>query len=308
MRDSFFNILLATAQTKSDIFVITADLGFKLFDNFKKEQPSRFYNVGVAESNMIGISAGLSLCGKNVYCYSFIPFLLMRAFEQIRNNIDYHNLNVKLVGVGSGFTYGANGFTHFGLDDLALTRAFTNMTVVVPADPVEAKCFAALSCKYQGPMYIRLGRTGEPILHKKKPNLRIGKALVLRRGKNLALFAIGSMVYTGSLLADMLSVKGIEVTLVNVHTFKPIDSEIIKEIAATHKIIYSLEEHYVDGGLGTAVAEILAETSYIGAFKKIGIKRLKDDIGDADYLRRKHGLSVENLYNMILKEVKSGEW
>ncbi len=290
-------------QNNEDIFVLTADLGFKLFDNFKIKCSERFYDIGVAEANMIGISAGLALCGKNVYCYSIIPFLVMRAFEQIRVDIAYHNLNVKLIGVGGGFTYGLEGFTHFGLEDLALMRSLPNMTVVVPADLIEAKCLAELSYDYKGPMYIRLGRTGEPVIHDNNPALKIGKAIILKEGENIAIFAIGNMVYIGKQVVDILVTKGIDATLINMHTLKPLDVETVIQIASSHKALFSLEEHNIDGGLGTAIAEVLAEINYNGKFKRFGINGLNNVIGKADYLREQHGLTVERIYSEISNKI-----
>ncbi|MEW6409357.1 MAG: transketolase C-terminal domain-containing protein, partial [Nitrospirota bacterium] len=241
------------------MFVLTADLGYKLFDNIRADCPDRFYDIGVAEANMIGIAAGLSSCGKNVYCYSIAPFLVMRAFEQVRIDVAYHGLNVKLVGVGGGFTYGLEGITHFGLEDLALMRSLPNMTVVVPADPFEAQRLAAVSVRYQGPMYIRLGKTGEPCVYDAEPDFEIGEATILKDGKDLAIFAIGNMVYTGKQLLGLLTRKGISATLINMHTLKPLDITAVNQIAEVHDIILSLEEHNIHGGLGSAVAEVLAE-------------------------------------------------
>jgi transketolase len=305
MRPSFFEALGKLYQKKRDIFVLTADLGYRLFDNFKTKCEDRFYNVGVAEANMIGIASGLALSGKNVYCYSIIPFLIMRAFEQIRIDIAYHNLNVKLVGVGGGFTYGLEGFTHFGLEDFALMRTLPNVAVVVPADPFEAKCLAKISYEYEGPMYIRLGKTGETAIHKRTPDFQIGKSIVLTQGKDIALFAIGSMVSVSKEVAVLLKKRGINPTLINMHTIKPLDKATINQIASTHNAIFSLEEHYIDGGLGTAIAEVLSESKYCGLFKRFGIDRLNKHIGNCDYLRRKYGLSPDEISKNILKEMKS---
>ena len=302
MRDTFFKTIGEIANHNDDIFILTGDLGFKLFDDFKTRYPERFYDVGVAESNMAGIAAGLALSGKNVYCYSIIPFLIMRAYEHIRVDIAYQNLNVKLVGVGGGFTYGLEGFTHYGLEDLALMRSLPNMTVIVPADKIEARCVAELSYKHQGPVYIRLGRTGEAVIHETSPAFDIGKAICLRYGSEVALFAIGNMVHTGIIVADLLSREGLKATLINMHTIKPLDTEIIFQVASNHKYIFTLEEHNVHGGLGSCVAEVLSEVNFNGNFKRFGIpSNLENYIGSADYLRNKYGLTPECIYNEIMK-------
>lgn len=305
MRVAFFETLAEMGKDREDIFVLTADLGFKLFDGFNAACPSRFFDVGVAESNMIGLAAGLSLSGKTVYCYSIIPFLVMRPFEQIRMDVAYENLNVRLVGVGGGFTYGLEGISHFGLEDLALMRSLPNMCIVVPADPLEAQCLARLSCGHEGPMYIRLGKTGEPRIHERMPAFHIGKSMVLKEGRHAAIIAVGSMVLAGKQVASLLEKRGIDATLVNMHTIKPLDVEAISHIASTHEAIFTLEEHNITGGLGSAVAEILAETGFGGPFRRFGIDaRPRGFIGHADYLKERYGLSPEKIFADIIKIIK----
>ncbi len=305
MRSVFFKTIENLAQENDDIFLLSGDLGFKLFDSFRSKFSNRFYDVGIAESNMISVAAGLSLCNKNVYCYSIIPFLTMRAYEQIRIDISYQNLNVKIIGAGSGFTYGLEGMTHFGLEDLCLMRALQNMSVVVPADKIEAECVARLSSDYPGPLYIRMGKNDGPLIHNSKPDLKIGKAMVLSEGTNAAIFAIGDMVNVGKQVAIKLKEKGINPTLINMHTLKPLDVETIMQIAGTHNAIFSLEEHSIQGGLGSAIAEVLAESRYNGIFKRIGIpERLEDCIGDADYLREKYGLTPDKIFATILNKME----
>ena len=305
MRSSFFKSLAEVAKKRDDIIILTGDLGFRLFDDFKSRYPDRFYDVGVAEANMVGIAAGLSLCGKNVYCYSIAPFLLMRTFEHIRIDIAYNKLNVKLVGVGGGLTYGLEGITHFGLEDLALMRMLPNMTIVVPADPKEAHTLAETCVDHEGPIYIRLGRTGEPSIHKRSVEFEIGKPIFLNEGKNIAVFAIGNMVSISKQVADMLKQNGINITLVNMHTLRPLNKAIIEQIGSTHEYIFTVEEHYIHGGLGSATLEVLAESGYKGRLKRIGIpEKLGSYIGKADYLRSKYGLSVEGIYKRILNEIE----
>ncbi len=293
--------LLQAYRDADDLFVLTADLGFRLFDGFEAAAPRRFYNVGVAESNMIGIAAGLSLCGKSVYCYSIIPFLVMRPFEQIRVDIAYHGLNVKLVGAGGGFTYGCEGFTHFALEDLALMSSLPNMTVVVPADPLEAEAVAGLSLEHDGPMYIRLGGRGGPVIHDRTPEMEIGRAMVLREGEDAAVIATGEMVHAGMLVAGMLSERGVSTTVVNMHTLKPLDTGIIAALASTHEAVFTIEEHNTRGGLGSAVSAVLAENGYSGVFRRFGIDEgaCKGFVGGSAFLRERSGLTPENLSEAI---------
>ncbi|MFB0564483.1 MAG: transketolase family protein [Candidatus Aminicenantaceae bacterium] len=305
MRVNFFRALQDLAKERKNIILLTGDLGFKLFDSFRSQYPDRFYNVGVAESNMIGIAAGLSLSGKNVYCYSIIPFLIMRTFEHIRIDLAYNNLKVKLVGAGGGFTYGLEGYTHFGLEDLALMRSLPNMTVVVPADPQEAISLAKASVEYDGPIYIRLGKTGEPFIHEKPIEFRIGRSIILSEGKDIAIFAIGSMVYPLIATVELLKKAGFNATLINMHTLKPLDKAIIEQVSSSHSFIFTVEEHYVNGGLGSAVAEVLAESGFNGSFRRIGIPNdLGKYIGKSDYLKGKYGLTTEGVYKKIIECVE----
>jgi transketolase len=227
----------------------------------------------------------------------------MRAFEQIRVDVAYHNVNVRLVGVGGGLSYGMEGFTHLGIEDLVLMRSLPNMTVIAPADPMEAKQIAKISCEYEGPIYIRLGKNGDDAVHNIFPDIQIGKALMLREGKDIAIFAIGNMVLVGRHVADMLKKRGIDVALINMHTLKPLDVKTIMEYCGSHRAIFSLEEHIVNGGLGSAIAEVLSENSYKGLFKRIGIpEKLHNTIGHGDYLRAIYGLTPEKVYDSIMKE------
>jgi transketolase len=293
MRTSFFQALGPLFSKDRRIVVITADLGFKLFDPFKEVDSERFYNMGVAEANMIGVAAGLSLCGKKVYCYSISPFLVMRPFEQIRIDVAYHNLDVKLVAVGGGLAYGLEGITHHGLEDIALMRTLPNMVVIIPADPMEAACFAKLSYTHPGPMYIRLCHTNEPSIHPAEPELEMGKALIVEEGHDIALFATGRMVYTAIQASEILRKNGISASVVNVHTIKPLDIELIERYCEMHEAIFTVEEHGLEGGLGSAVAEVVAESGNQVVFKRFGVDRTRSYVGRADYLREKHGLSPE---------------
>jgi len=305
MRNAFFEGLEDIYAEREDIFILTGDLGFKLFDQIKSRDPRRFYDIGVAESNMIGIAAGLALTGKTVYCYSIIPFLTMRAYEQIRMDIAYHNANVRLVGYGAGFTYGLEGYSHFGLEDLALMKALPNMTIMIPADADEAKVMAKTSAEHVGPMYIRLERARSSIPSENNRIDNMGKALPLRTGHDVALIAIGNMVQIGCQVADMLSAGGKSASVYNVRTIKPFDKDTVLKVAADHPYICTFEEHSVSGGLGSSVAELLLENGYRGRFKRFGIPEKMDDIvGTAEYLRNHYGLTAERIYDMIIKDLE----
>jgi transketolase len=294
-------------MSNKNVFLLTGDLGYKLFDEFRKKNPDRFLNMGVAEPNMISVAAGLALSGKKVYCYSMIPFLVMRCFEQIRIDICSHNLDVSLIGAGCGFTYGTEGVTHHAIEDLAIMRSLPNMTVLSPADPLEVSaCIdATLSCR--GPVFIRLGKTASPSVHLKPlSGFRIGKGIkILNRGSDVCVLATGSMVYSAMAALKLLAEKKIGATLISMPTVKPLDEALIKKCAKQCKSIITVEEHSIIGGLGSAVAEVLAEVGYHGLFKRIGLPdSFNCFIGKSDFLLKQYGLSPEKIATNIKTFIK----
>jgi len=308
VKAAFIKTLEELALVDDRIFLLTGDMGFKVFDSFRESYPDRFINVGVAESNMIGIAAGLALSGKNVYCYSIIPFLTMRCFEQIRVDLCYHNLNVKLVGAGGGVSYGLEGMTHHAIEDMAVMRSLPNMTVVAPADPLEVEALMHKSLSYKGPLYIRLGRAGEPSVHDSVPDLNIGKGIVMRKGSDVSIIVTGTMLNPARVVSDKLMSKGIDVTLIDMHTIKPLDRDAVEDCAKNSKAIFTLEEHSIIGGLGSAVSEVLMELNYRGLFRKIGLPdEYSSYIGKVDYLHRKHGLTPGAIEDLILREYEASQ-
>lgn len=305
MRNAFIKRLGMLAGKDKNVFLLTADLGFKLFDDFRRRYPGRFINFGVAEANMVGSAAGLALSGKNIYCYSMVPFLTMRTFEQIRIDLCYHNLNVKLVGVGGGLVYGFEGVTHQAIEDLSIMRSLPNMSVVAPGDPFEVDALLAESVCHKGPLYMRLGKNNDPIVHSSPPDFRIGKGIVLKKGGDVTVMAAGTMLVTARAVSDKLTKKGIDVNLVSMHTIKPLDKKLVLDCAAGTWAIFTLEEHSVIGGLGSAVAEVLAESGCGVLFRRMALPdAYMADVGSAKYLLGKCGLSAENVTDRILKELK----
>jgi len=303
MRSTFVNTLEKIAWKDKSVFLITADLGFKLFDSFKSNFPERFINVGVAEANMIGVAAGLSLSGKNVYCYSMSSFLTMRCLEQVRIDLCYHNLNVKLIGVGGGLAYGMEGITHHAVEDISIMRSLANMTVVVPGDPLEAEATLNESVTYEGPLFIRLGKDKDPFVHKDIQGFKISKGIVVNEGSDIAVITTGSMLHPSKIVLEELKNKGLNVTLISMHTVKPLDKVLIEKCSKKAKAIFTIEEHSVIGGLGSAVAESLMEIGYRGLFRKIAIpNKYCSYIGQAEYLRQKHCLTPHAIINRILEE------
>ena len=258
MRTAFIEALFELARKRPDIFLVCGDLGFGVLDEFARTLPGQFLNAGVAEQNMTGVAAGLALSGKTVFTYSIANFPTFRCLEQIRNDVCYHHANVKVVAVGGGFCYGSHGYTHHGIEDLAVMRSLPGMTVVAPGDPVEARLATRAIAEHEGPCYLRLGRAGEPVVHLTTPAFELGKALRLRDGGDVTLIATGGMLKFTVDVADKLRDEGIDPRVLSMPTVKPIDEEAIIDAArVTHGII-TLEEHSVTGGLGDAVADVLA--------------------------------------------------
>jgi transketolase len=294
MRKTFVNCLIEQARIDDRIFVITPDLGFSVLEQFAQEFPDRFLNVGIAEQNAIGVAAGLALSGKCVYVYSIIPFVTMRCFEQVRVDVAYMNTNVKLVGVGAGLSYGPAGATHHAIEDIAIMRALPNMTVCCPGDPVEVKGLMQQSFEYKGPMYLRLGKNGEPNIHPEDTKVEIGKAIRVTEGQDLALITTSNMLEQGKKLADQWAEQGKNITLLSVPTIKPFDRESVESLIQSGMPIITLEEHNIIGGLGSAVAEVIAESGKAVSFKRIGIPDVYSHyVGSQSFLREKFGLNVK---------------
>ena len=306
MRKVFFQTLEDIAKKDKNIFLLVADLGAKFFDNFKRIDSERFINAGVAETNMVGVAAGLAMSGKNVYCYSIIPFLVMRAFEQIRVDICYNNLNVKLLGAGGGLAYGAEGITHHAIEDIAIMRSLPNMTVVCPGDAKEAELLARESINYPGPLYIRFGRDFNPKVYKGEIDFKIGKGIVVNEGKDICIITTGTMLQTAENVLDLLKKENLDPSLISMHTVKPVDVDLLKECAEKYKLIFTLEDHNIIGGLGSAVAEALIESNYRGKFKRLGINDKYCSVsGKTDFLLKSQGLDTQGVTESILKEYKN---
>jgi len=306
MRKAFVNTLVELAEKDKDIYLLTGDLGFSVFENFAQKFPERFINCGVAEQNMMGVAAGLALSGKKVYVYSIIPFVTMRCLEQIRNDVCYQNLDVKMVGVGSGLAYGTLGATHHAIEDIAILRALPNLTVLCPADPTETRELILKSYQTKNPTYIRLNKTGEKILYDFSPDIKIGRPSILKEGKDGAIIATGIYLGLAMEIIERLKEMGCNFKLISLHTLKPIDREALLKELEGEKTVFTLEEHNIIGGLGSAVAEILAESDWQGKFKRIAIPdKYSSKVGEAEYLRQDFGLVKEKITEQILKEYKN---
>ena len=302
MRTAFIKTLESLAEINKDIFLIVGDLGFGVTTNFAEKYPEQYLNCGIAEQNMTGMAAGLALSGKIVLTYSIANFPTIRPLEQIRNDVCYHNANVKIVAVGGGFCYGALGPTHFATEDLAVMRALPNITVLAPGDPWETSAATKAMIKHKGPVYLRLGRAGEPFVHNGEVNFKIGKAIKIKEGHDVTIFAIGGMVYNSLKAAEILESKGLSVRLFSLGTLKPLDEECILESAKNTKAIITVEEHSIIGGLGSAVAEVLCESGINIPFKRLGVpSEFPERVGDQEWFLSKYNLTKEGISNSIIE-------
>ena len=297
MRTAFVQSLTEAAAKDPRVMLIVGDLGFGVVGNFAKRFPKQFLNIGIAEQNMVGVATGLALSGRIVFTYSIANFPILRCLEQIRNDVCYHNANVISVSIGSGYCYGELGMTHHGTEDIAVMRSLPGMSVVVPGDPVEAGAATEYLAQGVGPTFFRLGRAGEPVVHEEGIDWHFGKAIRVSQGRDLAIIATGSMLKRAVDAAEILKRKGIEATVLSMHTIKPLDVEAVTEVIDTVPMVFTLEEHSIFGGLGGAVAEIIAEQ---GAgrvrFKRIGLPSIfTKHIGNQDYLLKQYRLTADTI-------------
>jgi len=289
-RDGFGKGLVELGRRNKDIVVLSADLTDSTRANwFKKEFPERFFGMGVAEQDMFGAAAGFALMGKIPFACTFGVFASGRAWDQIRVSIAYMDLGVKIIGTHGGISVGPDGATHQAVEEIALMRILPNMTVVVPCDAIEAKKATMESANIKGPVYIRLGRSAMPVLTKEDSFFKIGKANVMRDGKDIAIFACGQMVYEAMLACDALEKEGIKGRLINLHTPKPIDKEIIIKAAKETGAIVTAEEHTVLGGFGSAIAEVVIQNWPV-PLKMVGVQDRFGLSGEPDELFEYFGL------------------
>jgi transketolase len=298
--------ILSLAESKTNLMAISADLGSSSgLNRFKNTYPDNFLNVGISEQNMIGVAAGLAKEGFIVFASSFAPFISMRASEQIRMNLGYMNLNVKAVAIGSGVSMSFLGNSHYGIEDASIMRSIPNLTVVSPADCGEIVKTVFAAAEYEGPMYIRLtGGVDNPAVYKEEYDFEIGKAITLREGSEITIFANGTMVYESLEAAKFLELEGLSSTVVNMHTIKPLDTSVIDKAIKSSKLIASIEEHNVIGGLGGAIAE------YKTAFRNtppqliMGLPDKFGGVGEHRYLLEKYELTGKHIAKRISSAYK----
>lgn len=302
MRTTFIETVVECARSDPKIWLLCGDLGYSVLEKFAKEFPERYINAGVSEQNMAGMAAGLALTGRTVITYSIGNFGTLRCYEQIRNDVCYHDANVKVIAVGGGLAYGGQGYTHHAVEELAALRALPNMTVIAPADPVETKLATRWMLKHPHPVYLRLGKAGEPVLHKESPVFEPGRIIGLRDGKDIMLVSTGGMLETALKVAELLAGKGITAGVASSPFVKPFDNAWLQAQAAKLPLIATLEEHAPYGGLADAAAAALSAMS--GARARllpfnVPESLLKGIAGEQAQLRARAGLSPESIAGQI---------
>lgn len=305
-RNAFGTFLTEVAADHPEIFAMTADFTKSTgLIKFKEQYPNQFLSVGIAEQNMISLASGLASEGRNVFASSFASFVTTRCYEQVKVNLGYMKHNVKLVGIASGLGVSHQGNTHYGLDDVSLIRAIPNITIVVPSDCTEvAKATIALA-EMNGPAYLRLvGEGFIPIVNEDDYEFEIGKGIKKRDGKDVLIIANGTMVAQSLKVTKELSDLGIEATVINMHTVKPLDIEIINENLEGKKLIVTLEEGQLNGGLGSAVAEYVSSVNNYPKVLRLGIHDMFPHAGSYQYLLKQCGLTVEQIKNKIIDIIK----
>lgn len=293
MRTAFVEALCALAAHDERVFLVCGDLGYSVLERFRDSFPKRFLNAGVAEQNMTGVAAGLALAGHVVFTYSIANFPVMRCLEQIRNDVCYHGLDVKIVAVGGGLAYGSQGYTHHAVEDLAVMRVLPGMAVLAPGDPIEARLAARAALARRGPCYIRLGKAGEKVVHSVEPSFAPGRAIVLREGTDVALLSIGGVLPMVVAAAELLVREGRSVRVLSLPWLEPFDRSAVESAARETSLVVTVEEHGA-GGLASAAAEVIASTDARARLLPVRLSREAIHVaGEQEGLRAQQGLSSD---------------
>jgi transketolase len=306
MRNAFASEIKTLADQDERIVLLSGDIGNRLFDEYRAHFSKRFLNCGVAEANMMSVAAGTALCGLRPVIYTITPFVTTRCLEQIRVDVCYQNLPVIIVGVGGGLSYASLNATHHSCEDIAFLRVLPNMTVICPGDAIEVKLALRAAVQQEGPVYIRLGKKGEPIVHKKIPEFVIGKGIIVRAGKEICLLSTGNMLPITVQVAEELGKRGVSAQVASFHTVKPLDEGLLSEVFSSFKAIVTIEEHSVLGGLGGSVAEWLSDHPNSKArLLRVGSSdTFLYKAGEQDYAREYFGLNTEAIVDKTIQFLK----
>ncbi len=303
MRNNFADEITRLAEADERVVLLSGDIGNKLFDGFKAKAPDRFFNCGVAEANMMGMAAGLAMSGLRPVVYTIAPFTTTRVMEQIRVDVCYHDVPVVIVGVGSGLGYASLGATHHSCEDMAMLRALPGMSVLAPADPLEVRGALRAALAHGGPSYLRIGKKGEPNVHRAVPEIEIGRSLVVRDGVDVCLLALGVMVPIAMEAADALAQRGISARVVSAISVKPLDKGLLKESLARFPLVVTIEEHSLIGGYGGAVAEWSVDNGPFAArLLRMGTAdAFPHEAGETEHARAANGLSAAHIAERVIR-------
>lgn len=291
---------MSFAERDPNLWLLTGDLGYSVLEPFAAQFPDRYLNVGIAEQNMTGVAAGLAMAGKTVLTYSIANFPTLRCLEQIRNDVCYHNLNVKVVAIGGGMAYGSLGYTHHAVEDLAIMRSLPNMQVAAPGDPVEAEAVVEAALIHVGPVYIRLGKAGEPIVHTEQITREIGAPLQVRTGADVTLLSTGAILPVVVDAADALEQLGVRAGVMSMPWLSAISNSVAADIARQSGTVICVEEHG-PGGLFAAFAEAMSSSGVAGQLRSVCLKAQPSEVcGTQEYLREQSGLTVTAIVNAVL--------
>ncbi|MFO0569255.1 MAG: transketolase C-terminal domain-containing protein [Polyangiaceae bacterium] len=301
MRSTVIRTLSEHASAGADIHLLTADLGFRVLDPFRDTHPGRFTNVGVSEANMMSVAAGMALTGKRPFCYSMVPFVMMRAFEQFRLDVCGHRQPVAVIGVGGGLSYGHEGISHHATEDVAILRSLPGLQVLAPGDPHEAAAAVRMALAHDGPTFIRLGQNNDPAVHSAPIDGMGGPLHVSGASPDVVVFATGHILAAAREACERsAAATGVTPTLFSVPRLKPLDSAGISAIAADAKVVFTIEEHSSIGGLGTAIAEILFAQRWTGQFERISLPDAYCEThGSLTWLRARYGLDPASMSDRI---------
>ncbi|MHC5060108.1 MAG: transketolase family protein [Planctomycetota bacterium] len=296
MRNAYISALYDLAGRDERILALVADNGAIVYDKYRRDFGDRFINFGISEANMVSVAAGLASAGKVPFAYTIAGFITMRAFEQVRNDVCLQKMNVKLVGIGVGFVYSDLGPTHHTVEDIALMRTLPGMTIFSPADPLEARKATFAAAQINGPVYLRLATSRTPEIYDTDYDFQIGRGVTLAQGSDITIVSTGNILHEVRKAVDELQKTGISARLINIHTIKPFDEEIILKAARQTGAILTVEEHTIFGGLGSIVAEILAENNLQCRFRRMGLNdTFASGYGSYDRMKEINGLSQKHI-------------
>lgn len=300
MRNAAITTLTELAGSNQDIMLLSGDLGYGVLTEFIEKYPKQYLNMGICEQNMTSVAAGLALEGKIVFTYSIANFPILRCYEQLRNDVAYHNANVKVISVGSGFGYGSLGMSHHASEDISAMRCMPNMVVFSPGDRAEASAVMRLAVAHDGPCYIRLGKSSTESLHASLTNIEIGKALEIHNGTDACIMATGSAAAEAKTAYEQLEQMGISAAMYTFPTIKPFDKETVIKCAEQFSVIVTVEDNNIIGGLGSAVAEIMAQQKCKAVLRMVGMNDcFASVVGDRNYLHQYYGISASAIVDAV---------